>query len=81
MFNFNIAYVTSSNYTAGPGDVVLSGDPTTAGASNNFALNSTAGGGAACAGAGFPAYFRWAELATLPLVRLIRRFPPPPPSS
>lgn len=54
MFNFNNAYVTSTNYTAGPGDVTLSADPTVAGATNNFALNSTAGGGTSCKAAGFP---------------------------
>lgn len=48
------AYVTSTNWTAGAHDVTLSGDPTTAGGSNNFALNNTAGAGAACRAAGFP---------------------------
>jgi hypothetical protein len=43
-----------NNVTAGANDVSLSADPTTAGASNNFALNSAAGGGAAVKGAGFP---------------------------
>ncbi len=43
-----------NNITAGPNDVTLSGDPTTAGASNNFALNNTSGAGAACRAAGFP---------------------------
>ncbi len=43
-----------SNITAGPHDVTLTADPTVAGTSNNFALNSTAGGGAACRAAGFP---------------------------
>ncbi len=47
-------YATSTNYVAGFGDVVLSGDPTVAGGSNNFALNNTAGAGAAVRGAGFP---------------------------
>ncbi len=40
---------------AGSGDVTLSGDPcTSAGASGNFALTTTAGGGGACRAAGFP---------------------------
>ncbi len=37
-----------------PGDISLSADPFTASASNDFSLNSTAGGGAACKAAGFP---------------------------
>lgn len=41
-------------WIAGAHDVTLSGDPTTAGGSNNFALNNTAGAGAACRAAGFP---------------------------
>lgn len=48
------AYVTIANVTAGAHDVTLSGDPTVAGGSNNFALNNTAGAGAAARGAGFP---------------------------
>jgi len=43
-----------NNITAGTNDVSLSGDPTVAGASNNFALNNTAGAGASCRAAGFP---------------------------
>lgn len=43
-----------NNVTAGASDVTLTGDPTVAGASNNFALNNTAGAGAACRSAGFP---------------------------
>ena len=35
-------------------DVTLTADPFTARASNDFSLNSTAGGGAACKAAGFP---------------------------
>lgn len=48
---------TSGNYNqvpAGTGDVSLSADPFVNRASNNFALNSTSGGGAACKQAGFP---------------------------
>jgi hypothetical protein len=40
--------------SAGANDVTLTADPTTAGGSNNFALNGTAGGGAALKAAGFP---------------------------
>ena len=40
--------------TAGPHDHTLSADPTTAGVSNNFALNNTAGGGAVVRGNAFP---------------------------
>lgn len=50
-YNF---YATNTGYVAGAHDVVLTGDPTVAGASNNFALNNTAGAGAACRAAGFP---------------------------
>ena len=42
------------NVAAGTNDVTLSGDPTVAGVSNNFALNNTAGAGAACRSVGFP---------------------------
>jgi hypothetical protein len=57
-FPFSNFYATNTNYqtvfdptSAG----VLTADPTVAGASNNFALNTTpGGGGAACVGAGFP---------------------------
>jgi len=51
------AYATKTGYQDGPHDVVLTGDPTVAGASNNFALNNTAGAGAACRAAGFPGVF------------------------
>ena len=43
-----------NNLTAGSHDVTLSANPFTNGAGNNFALNSTAGGGAALKGVGFP---------------------------
>ena len=39
--------------SAGSHDVTLTADPTTNGAANDFTLNSTTGGGAACKGAGF----------------------------
>jgi len=42
------------NIAALSGDVVLTADPFVARTSNNFALNSTAGGGAALKGVGFP---------------------------
>ncbi len=43
--------------SAGTGDVTLTADPFTARASNNFAPNSTAGGGAALKQAGYPGTF------------------------
>jgi hypothetical protein len=43
-----------NNFSAGTGDVALSADPFVSRGGNNFALNSTAGGGTACKGAGFP---------------------------
>lgn len=42
------------NATAGANDVILTADPFVAGASNNFALNSTSGGGASVKAKGFP---------------------------
>jgi hypothetical protein len=55
LLNFN-AYQSGSltNVTAGASDVTLSADPFTNGAGNVFTLNSTAGGGAALKGVGFP---------------------------
>ena len=48
---------TSGNRPTGapsdPTDIALSGDPFTAGSSGNFTLNTTAGAGAACTGAGW----------------------------
>ncbi len=41
-------------WPAGTGDVTLTGIPFTAGGSNNFALNGTAGAGASAKAAGFP---------------------------
>lgn len=56
-FDYNFYGGGGSNLngiTAGPHDHTLSADPTTAGASNNFALNNTAGGGAVVRGNAFP---------------------------
>jgi len=44
----------TNNQTQGAHDVTLSGDPFVNGASNNFALNNTAGAGTALRAAGFP---------------------------
>lgn len=57
-FNYN-AYASGSlnNTTAGGNDVTLTADPSTNGASLNFALNSSAGGGALLKGACFPGVF------------------------
>jgi len=43
-----------TNVSAGANDVTLTADPFVNGAANNFALNTTAGGGAALRGVGFP---------------------------
>lgn len=43
-----------NGFPAGPHDVTLTGNPTTAGDTNNFTLNNTAGAGAACRAAAFP---------------------------
>ncbi len=43
-----------NNFPAGPGDVTGTADPFTNRSGADFSLNSTAGGGAACRGAGFP---------------------------
>jgi hypothetical protein len=43
-----------SNWTKGANDVTLTGDPFVNAAGGNFALNNTAGAGAAARGAGFP---------------------------
>lgn len=43
-----------NGFPAGPGDVTLTAGPFTLPGSNNFALNGTAGGGAAVKGLGFP---------------------------
>lgn len=52
---------TSGNYStgipAGAGDVTLTADPFTNSGSRDYSLNSTAGGGAACKGTGFPGAF------------------------
>jgi len=57
--NINNAYFNNTggdrnNFAAGVGDVTLSADPFTASGGNDFSLNSTAGGGAALKGVGFP---------------------------
>jgi hypothetical protein len=58
LFDYNgLGANTGGNYnnlSAGAHDVSLSADPTVAGGSDNFALNSTAGGGAALKAVGFP---------------------------
>lgn len=46
-----------NNWPAGAHDVTLSVSPFTNGASNDFSLNSTAGGGAALKGVGFPGVY------------------------
>ena len=58
-FNRNNAYGSNTsgarnNLAAGSGDVTLTADPFTARTSNDFTLNGTAGGGAACKAVGFP---------------------------
>ena len=56
--DFNATFGNTSGayngFTPGPNAVTLTGDPFVAGASNNFALNSTTGEGAACRAAGVP---------------------------
>lgn len=56
--NFNAFGANTSgarnNFAAGPNDITLTADPTVAGASNNFALNTTAGGGALLRATGVP---------------------------
>lgn len=47
-------YLNGSGVAALPGDVTLTGDPFVSITGLNFALNSTAGAGAACTGAGWP---------------------------
>ncbi len=57
-FNFNAFYTSTSgdrnNVGIGPNDVALSGSPFVSPTSGNFALNNTAGQGAACRAAGYP---------------------------
>jgi len=50
---FNNGTAPTRNFNAGTGTVTLTGSPYVA-VGTNFALNSTAGAGAACKGAGFP---------------------------
>jgi len=45
-----------NNLSAGEDDVTLTADPFTDAAGDDFTLNNTAGGGAACRAAGYPAY-------------------------
>jgi|SRR5215469_1579145 len=47
----------TSNYTKFSTDISLTANPFVASGSGNFALNGTAGGGAACKGTGFPGAF------------------------
>ena len=56
-----------NNWTAGAHDVTLSADPFTNGASQNFALNNTAGGGAAAKGVGFPGVLKVGGTGSLDL--------------
>jgi hypothetical protein len=46
-----------SPWTATPGDVTLTASPFTNASAGDYSLNSTAGGGALCKGAGFPGVF------------------------
>jgi hypothetical protein len=48
---------TKTNFTTGIGDIALTGDPFTAAASDNYALDNTANEGAACRGTGYPLTF------------------------
>lgn len=52
--NTNGAYL---NISAGTGDVTLSADPFTSSGTGDYSLNSTAGGGAALKGTGYPGVF------------------------
>jgi hypothetical protein len=56
--NYNAFYANTSGarlgVSAGANDVTLTADPFTNAAGNDFTLNNTSGGGAACRGAGFP---------------------------
>ncbi len=55
----NNAYVSGANgqWNGSPGDVTITGDPFTNAAAGDYSLNSTAGRGAACKGAGYPGVF------------------------
>ena len=50
----NASTANTNNLTARNGDVTLTADPFTNAASNDYTLNSTAGGGADCKDVGFP---------------------------
>lgn len=59
--NFNAFYNNTSGarntIAAGSNDVTLTSDPFISSSGGNFALNTTAGGGAACKAVGFPGVF------------------------
>jgi hypothetical protein len=46
-----------ANWLGSPGDVTLTANPFTSSGTGDYSLNATAGGGAACKGAGFPGIF------------------------
>ena len=48
---------TNTHWNGSPGDVTLTANPFTASGSGDYSLNSTAGGGAALKGAGYPGIF------------------------
>jgi hypothetical protein len=57
IFDYNAYYNNTSglrnNLTAGPNDVTLTADPYTSESTDDYTLNATAGGGAACKDAGY----------------------------
>jgi hypothetical protein len=61
LIDFNAFYLNTSghrnNLTAGANDVALTADPYNNYAGKVFSISDTAGGGAACKGAGFPGVF------------------------
>jgi hypothetical protein len=67
VINYNALYNNTGSYnaiSAGANDVALSAAPYTG--SGNYALNSTAGGGAACKQVGFPTAFRGSSTSNYP---------------
>lgn len=57
LINYNAYYNNGSNYTGvqpGANDVLLTASPYNNPSAGDYTLNNTAGGGAACQGAGFP---------------------------
>jgi hypothetical protein len=54
---FGNSSAANVNWPSQPGDITLTADPFVSSATGNFALNTTAGGGAACRQAGFPGIF------------------------